>query len=436
MSQEVKIKMEPTSMEKEMAEKLFGKTNLKPLEHVNSPMAIPYLCHRKDLGFVGEDLGFSEKICNEFFPTPTDQGICLTKNLDIEELMKPNPLFGTIFESEYQQSSGKMDGGVLWSEMTLVLNAEWGTPEEQLYTRIPKDNILDDIEFQIHQPSELGNILTASNDNQQQSSITLEANNEYIIEVTPIGQIKSEAFKETHIHQRQCHTPSEVQEKSIFKMYTQKNCQYECHVNMAIGICQCLPWDFMSNIQAEECDIFGRTCFYNAMKDFTQSLNDSCSHCLKDCDFYKYKKTVISKTQIQNSGNDNPSFWWRHLEGKRCMGSKIFCDLILDKNFTLKDKGLESIIGAFGYAKPNFRGINSGYNLEKIYGLIRNLIIVHLRFNPPEVEKIELKYSTMDKFANFGGNFGIFSEITGCSLIALVNVFIILIKIIISICKC
>ena len=35
---------------------------------------------------VGDDLGMIAKACNEFFPTPTDQGICLTTNMDTKEI--------------------------------------------------------------------------------------------------------------------------------------------------------------------------------------------------------------------------------------------------------------------------------------------------------------------------------------------------------------
>ena len=59
-------------------------------------------------------------------------------------------------------------------------------------------------------------------------------------------------------------------------------------------------------------------------------------------------------------------------------------------------------------------------------------IIVHLNFQKPDVTSINLKYSTDDKFANFGGSFGIFAEITGCSFLGLLNIFIICLKILMS----
>merc|ERR1712016_117503 len=43
------------------------------------------------------------KACNEFFPTPTDQGICLTKNMDIKDVIKTNKEFENLFDADLQQ---------------------------------------------------------------------------------------------------------------------------------------------------------------------------------------------------------------------------------------------------------------------------------------------------------------------------------------------
>ena len=64
---------------------------------------------------------------------------------------------------------------------------------------------------------------------------------------------------------------NEVFDDSIFKTYTAKNCKYECHVKLAEKMCKCIPWDYLHNKKSVECDIFGRTCFYNAMENLTIS---------------------------------------------------------------------------------------------------------------------------------------------------------------------
>ena len=90
----------------------------------------------------------------------------------------------------------------------------------------------------------------------------------------------------------------EIEEESIFKLYTEKNCRYECVTKLAIDTCQCAPWDFMHISNEEECDVFGRTCFYRAMEKLTRDQDDPCSHCIPGCDQMKYKKEITEVKQI------------------------------------------------------------------------------------------------------------------------------------------
>ena len=60
--------------------------------------------------------------------------------------------------------------------------------------------------------------------------------------------------------------------------------------------------------------------------------------------------------------------------------------------------------------------------------ILQNSIIVHLKFMTPEIDFIEVKYSTMDKVATFGGNFGIFEMVTGWSLFGILNLGLLIFK--------
>ena len=51
--------------------------------------------------------------------------------------------------------------------------------------------------------------------------------------------------------------------------------------------------------QDPECDIFGRACFYNAMKNLTQSPFDSCTQCIDECDYIQYNKEIVSMKVIK-----------------------------------------------------------------------------------------------------------------------------------------
>ena len=79
-------------------------------------------------------------------------------------------------------------------------------------------------------------------------------------------------------------------------------------------------------------------------------------------------------------------------------------------------------------------GYEKNWNDMDTMDKFNDLIIIHLRFLDPEIDLVSLRYSVLDKFANFGGNFGIFAEITGCSFLGMLNFIILLFKILFS-CK-
>ena len=59
-----------------------------------SSLAFPLFCEsRKSLGYEGDDIDeFQTKLCNQFFQIPTDVGFCMTKNLDIKNLIKQSDM--------------------------------------------------------------------------------------------------------------------------------------------------------------------------------------------------------------------------------------------------------------------------------------------------------------------------------------------------------
>ena len=113
----------------------------------------------------------------------------------------------------------------------------------------------------------------------------------------------------------------------------------------------------------------------------------------------------------------------------QCDGEKVFCDYFSPNNETnIIDKGLENSYNAIYGSKwtQAFKW--------KHAEMAKDLVIVHWRILEPEIKVIDAKYSILDKFANFGGNFGIFAEITGSSFLGMVNFLILLFKLIFSIC--
>ena len=60
-----------------MAKQLFAKHAHDKLTNEMAPNPLMLFCYRKDKkDFIGDDLGMFAKACNEFFPTPSDKGIC------------------------------------------------------------------------------------------------------------------------------------------------------------------------------------------------------------------------------------------------------------------------------------------------------------------------------------------------------------------------
>ena len=109
-----------------------------------------------------------------------------------------------------------------------------------------------------------------------------------------------------------------------------------------------------------------------------------------------------------------------------CQGEAAFVDFFYDKNAMFLDKGFYNLNDCI--SKERIK--DTRYQRAKMY---KNAIIVHIKFMAPEVDLVDVKYTLMDKIANFGGNFGIFVEITGWSLLGFLNLVLLMFKIVLKI---
>ena len=430
-----KLSLGSTQAEQDLAKRIFGNGITGNLKHTLAPFSLMLFCYQKNNGFMGDNIGIFAKVCNEFFPTPTDQGICLTQNMDVKQVMKTNKEYESLFEPNQQRSPYSVNDGTYLSKQTLAFYS--GTGMDDFYEQFNTIDQIDardmknkgEIRLKFHQANQLPDLLE---DNRLQSyfytsSLILKSGYEYEIKVMPKVIETTTAFKKMNLEQRKCKLSHEVEKNSIFKVYTQQNCKYECYVKEAESLCQCIPWDFMhQNEMAEECDIFGRTCFYNAMENISKSSN-LCNDCVKECDYITYDGIVIRETK-------NKLFEIKYSlthRSKICTGEKFFCDYFWPQNGTnIVDKGLENFYNLI-------KGENEypNYKLDLQDGLsemAKDLVIIHFRILEPEINVIDAKYSIDDKIANFGGNFGIFAEITGCSFLGMLNFLILLFKLFFS----
>ena len=168
---------------------------------------------------------------------------------------------------------------------------------------MPRTNHEDfNVQMQISYNKDLPEILHSDIQNVDTHSFALKPGYEYVVEVTIEGRMSTNAFHDLSLKDRGCKFAHEVHEDSIFKIYSQSNCRYECHVMKAYESCQCLPWDFlMNNVTAPECDTFGRTCFYRTIERIKHDPNTHCPHCIEECDKLIYKTKIIQKDSLQLS---------------------------------------------------------------------------------------------------------------------------------------
>ena len=203
------------------------------------------------------------------------------------------------------------------------------------------------------------------------------------------------------------------------KVYNQHNCFHECKVNFAYDICACIPWDFPLNISnsEKECDVFGRTCFFNAIKEFMMVDENICPQCLDACEFTQYHKTNILKIPLDF---EKMYSWYYKVDGE--CGSNDFCEYLHDINHTIQFETWYEKIRDYEERKhPKF---------DHARQLLKDHIMVHVSFASPKVEfnVLDARYTFYDKLANLGGTIGISEQITGASFLTLIHLLVLALK--------
>ena len=116
-----------------------------------------------------------------------------------------------------------------------------------------------------------------------------------------------------------------------------------------------------------------------------------------------------------------------------CSGSNMLCEYAIDSNDVFLDGNLKNI--TWPTCMRNDKGsryVNTHF--QRVQTLSKNMVIVRMKFKSPNVDTTVLDSRTTlsDKIANFGGTFGIWAELTGFSLLGILNIFVILIKVILK----
>ena len=105
------------------------------------------------------------------------------------------------------------------------------------------------------------------------------------------------------------------------------------------------------------------------------------------------------------------------LEKESCSGSDALCEYIKDLNNTLSHPLLKQILWPNEYDRLGGRKNPTLLKIAQTF--FNNSVIVRLLYKKSDIEftKLDVRTTTTDKIANFGGTFGIWAELTGCSLL-------------------
>ena len=123
---------------------------------------------------------------------------------------------------------------------------------------------------------------------QKRGQVELRPGYRVIIRVTPAIIKTSKSFQEFDTQTRNCKLSDERGEFTILQNYSLAGCEFECAMNRALEISQCLPWFYPNNFSTVPmCDMFGANYFDNIMSDNTYYKNCS-TKCLEDCESTTY----------------------------------------------------------------------------------------------------------------------------------------------------
>ena len=107
----------------------------------------------------------------------------------------------------------------------------------------------------------------------------------------------------------------------------------------------------------------------------------------------------------------------------------MMCEYAMDKNDSLMSLELKKLLWPYS-EDDTYDGISTTY--KRMETISKKMIVVKLYFKTPTIDLTVLDSRTTlsDKIANFGGTFGIWAELTGFSLLGIINLIILMMKLI------
>ena len=414
--------------EKILGELITGKGSMQEPKQTYASIFMPLFCKfSKDQLWQGDSIEtFSSKFCSKFYSVPSDKGICLGMNNNFVKQFNINEDYAEVFDMP-DEDTMKIPGKRLKAEAIFVINTNFASRIQSERNWQSSNEVPRRVKFHIHSANSLP-LLSRELNHEKLDFQWLEAGYEYTFGVSPIGQIGTERFLQ-HGNKKCFSQKDKIGADSSLLSYSKTNCIYECKVLYTANFCRCIPWEFKviklkTTKMNYECDVFGRTCFFKGMSNFTFDEQKYCPHCVDDCVYMEYPKHLIKKEPLVYSDGTLYDFT-QYLsldENSNCIKrNRAFCQYARDTNHTLDPESwMEKL-------KWNTLSPSSGNGVNKI----KSLIIVHIKFesNVVHMDQLDVKYTTLDRIANLGGTIGVAEQLSGASLLTLIHLFILITRI-------
>ena len=237
--------------------------------------------------------------CNLFTPVLTDFGICYSFNAEPSLAMLENSSFTEAFQETYkndlkvESSLKKAKGaGDDFSLKFMVDNSKY--LRKKLTTK----------PFKIIISSGTGYFNAKSEAREIKPGFITTFN------VQPIEVYGTKSLAELSEEARGCKFSDDVTiQDSLFKIYSQTSCEYECQVTRAREVCQCTPWNFPTPPSMKNptiCDLYGNYCFHQKMRT-AKTIEICSSKCPSNCNDVQW---AITKEEIpinEKEHCDNPN---------------------------------------------------------------------------------------------------------------------------------
>ena len=261
-----------------------------------------------------------QKECSNFFPSFTNNGLCLTRNgYEMDKLFKHKPRRSWVGD-KYNIKEDDM-GNI--TRLTTFKKIFFPTSIEQKIVNISKKqseyhftliidgnrynnfksgknwtiNSHEKIKIGIHSPEEIADIRGWYN-----KIINVATGHITTINVKPSQQQSEPSIINMPIKHRKCRFPRENEDFLSMKNYTQVHCLMDCKLKLAENICGCRPWDYPDKelqikndrvLFTKICDFFGKSCFDKILRQY-RSL-DCENKCVSDCNKISYSIDVSEK---------------------------------------------------------------------------------------------------------------------------------------------